>query len=155
MEGQTDVSAQNKQYRQTGRTHRSAPTGCGKTMLSKRKRAHAVRLKRGFDNIGSNRSRVAPTKVVPCGLRKDDVVKAEIPPPKLRCNSRNSFGNINVPSSQAVLLFRTAPTKTEGQYKTSIASDGIFLPCLRGGAEGGGVTNRGSNIQSPFPTGDI
>ena len=79
---------------------------------------------------------------MPRGLRKDDVVKGQkIPPPKLRCNSRNSFGNINVPSSQAVLLFRTAPTKTEGQYKTSIASDGIFLPCLRGGAEGGGVTS--------------
>ena len=74
-------------------------------------------------------------------------------------NSRNSFGNINVPPSQAVLLFRTAPTKTEGEYKISVASDSspntweqyktsfqqlcvnLFLPCLRGGAKGGGVTS--------------
>ena len=33
------------------------------------------------------------------------------------------------------------PPKTEGQYKISVASDGIFLPCLRGGAKGGGVTS--------------
>ena len=42
------------------------------------------------------------------------------------------------------------PPKTEGQYKISVASDSIFLPCLRGGAEGGGVTNRGSNTKPPF-----
>ena len=32
---------------------------------------------RGFDNIGSNRSQAARIQVVPCGLRKDDVVKVE------------------------------------------------------------------------------
>ena len=73
---------------------------------------------------------------MPRGLRKDDVVKGE----------RYPLRNYDVISR---------PPKTEGQYKTSIASDGIFLPCLRGGVEGGGVTNRGSNVQSPFPTGDI
>ena len=43
-----------------------------------------VNFNRGFDNIGSERSQVAPTKVVPCGSRKDNVVKAkskiDIPP---------------------------------------------------------------------------
>ena len=42
------------------------------------------------------------------------------------------------------------PPKTEGQYKISVASDSIFLPCLRGGAEGGGVTNTGEQYKTFF-----
>ena len=34
-------------------------------------------LNRGFDNIVSERSQAARVKVVPCGSRKDDVVKAK------------------------------------------------------------------------------
>ena len=77
---------------------------------------------------------------MPCGLRKDDVVKAE----------RYPLRNYDVISR---------PPKTEGQYKISVASDSspntgeqyktsfqqlsvnLFLPCLRGGAKGGGVTS--------------
>ena len=32
--------------------------------------------RRSFDNIGSDRSQAARVLVVPCGSRKDDVVKA-------------------------------------------------------------------------------
>ena len=89
-----------------------------------------VNLNRGFDNIGSNRSQAARIQVVPCGLRKDDVVKAKKDAQSVVKAIPPSVASDNSP-------------KTGEQYKTSFQqlSGNLFHPCLRGGVKGGGVTS--------------
>jgi hypothetical protein len=92
-----------------------------------------VNLNRGFDNIGSNRSQAARIQVVPCGLRKDDVVKA-------KKDAQSVVKAIKIPQSQATTPLRQG-SNTKPPFSNLVVTYSTLVSGEVSKAEGLQVSN--------------